>query len=298
MFRPDKLDDIVGQERAKHNCRILIESATKRNAPLPHILFSGPAGTGKTTFSRALANERGVNIHLANGGALNSIKKMVKYLVTIEDNEILFIDEIHRLPIKVFEMLYTVMEDFRYDLVDPKTEQAVSMDVPPFALIGATTISGRLPRPLRDRFKHHEQFVYYTLSELSQIVKMVAKNYGLTFNDDIAKEIAKTCRENPRHAVKRTEWVRDVMVSRNIKSLQSKDLQEIIRWQGYDERGLTIADRRYLDELKNHKFAGLDFLSMRLNMDKQTVKDEIEPYLIRLNLIGIDKKGRFLNVTA
>lgn len=296
--RPVTLKDVIGQETAVQNCDILVKSAKLRNAPLPHILFSGPAGTGKTTLARAIAEERGTKLYIANGGGINSVKKMLQYLLNIQENEIIFIDEIHRLPIPVCEFLYPVMEDFRYDITDPEKQITSSIKIKPFTMLGATTILGKMPKPLRDRFKHKEELRPYTIDELTDIVKRIGGINNINLSDEAARTIAQTCRANPRKAVNRTEWIRDYILSqegaRRIDAITPDEILEAIALQGVGPLGLEKNDRRYLEELDRVKEASLNYLSSKLNLDRKTIQEDIEPYLIQLGMVRIGTKGRYI----
>jgi len=289
-MRPIKLDDIVGQERVKIVCKTLMLSAKKRNEPIPHILFSGSSGTGKTSFARALANDYGGKLHLSNGGTITSIKDVHAITSYLNRGDIWFIDEIHRIPMKVCESLYTIMEDFRYEfMADGKpTSEAIA----PFTMIGATTDLGVMPLPMRARFKFISEFQTYTLDELTEISLLVAKSYGFKLNKAVASRIAMTCRDNPRHVVSRTEWVRDFMVANDLKKITTKQLVDIIDLQGFDKDGLRPIDRRYLTILALNGPIGVQSIASKLGVDQTTITTDIEPYLLVKDMINITTKGR------
>lgn len=292
MTRPTNLNEIVGQSRVKNVCNVLMKSAIKRDAPIPHCLFSGASGTGKTTFARALAEQSECKIRLANGGTVSSVKDIHSHVSLLNRKDIWFIDEIHRIPMKACESLYTIMEDFRYEFT--KDGKPYSQNVAPFTLIGATTDLGIMPKPLRDRFKFVAEFEKYSLDELTEIVLKVASHYGFKLNQSISAIIAKTCRGNPRHVVSRTEWVRDYMISNNKKSIDKQELLSAISMQGFDENGLRPIDHRYINILNNNGVVGLNNIASKLDVDPSTVKDDIEPYLIEQGRVSITTKGREL----
>lgn len=284
MYRPQTLDEIVGQTRAKTVCKIMISSAKKRNNALGHLLFAGPSGTGKTTFAQTIAKEMGVQFHTINASIVKTIFDMFgKSEKLIERCDVVFIDEVHRLPMRVFESLYTIMEDFHYN----------GQNIPRFTLVGATTLMGSLPKPFRDRFKHIQEFDEYTIEELSDIVHRVAETYSIKLSDSVAETVAKTCKKNPRTVVTRTEWLRDYMVANDLQTLSESCLRDTFYLQGIDENGLENRDRRYLEILKEGT-TGLSMLASKLNIDEETIKYEIEPYLIKEGFIEITKAGRSL----
>lgn len=292
MIRPTKFDEIIGQDKAKMACQIMIQSAKKRKDALPHILFSGPAGTGKTTFATVVANEFGTKLHLLNGGGIKNLNTLLKTVTMINPHDIVFIDEIHRLPMSVCESMYTVVEDFRYDHSDG--DKIYNVDVPKFTLIGATTLLGHIPKPLRARFKHIQEFEDYSLDELSSLVHRIASKYSFKLSDKVAETIAKTCKGNPRQIVSRTEWIRDYMVAKSAKTMSSKQVKEVIALQGVGPDGLDQIDRRYIHTLEELGTASLATLSARLDVDKKTLTEEVEPYLMKSGYVTISKKGREL----
>ena len=289
-LRPSKFSDIIGQSRVKIVCETLFKSAKIRDAAVPHILYSGPAGTGKTTIALAMANEVGVRLIKANGGIIKSIADLQPYISMLNRRDILFIDEVHRIPIKVCESLYTVMEDFRYELLTKKGPK--SETIPEFTLIGATTDLGSMPRPLKDRFKFTAEFEQYSLDELTEISLKVAEGYSFKMPKMVAKKIAKTCRNNPRHVVSRTEWIRDFMLANKRKKIKHGELMDVIQMQGFDEEGLTPTDHRYLEVLMNCGPVGLSSISSKINIHPMTITNDIEPYLLQRGFIKITTAGR------
>jgi Holliday junction DNA helicase RuvB len=271
-------------------CETLYKSAKIRDAAVPHILYSGPAGSGKTSIALAMANEVGARLVKANGGIIKSLADLQPYISMLNRKDILFIDEVHRIPIKVCESLYTVMEDFRYEILTksgPKSE-----NIPEFTLIGATTDIGSMPKPLKDRFKFTAEFEQYTLDELTDISVKVAEGYEFKMPKVTARKIANTCRNNPRHVVSRTEWIRDYMLANKKKRITSKELMAAIQMQGFDEDGLTPTDHRYLEVLINDGPVGLSSISSKINVHPMTIVNDIEPFLLQNGLVKITTAGR------
>ena len=230
--RPELLKDIIGQTKAKEVCRIMVQSSISRKTPIPHIIFSGSSGSGKTTFASVMAKERGVKLTVANAGSVNTVDSILYSISYLQPNQVFFIDEIHRLPIKVCEWLYTVMEDFRYEVTD-RLGILKSAATKPFTMIGATTLLGKMPKPLRDRFKASVEFVPYTLDELKEIVLRTSTDLDV-LNDEIVTAIAQTCRGNPRRIISRTEWIRDCMIVGDITDMTIKEVWDAIQLQVVD----------------------------------------------------------------
>lgn len=285
------LDSIIGQQQAKLNAQMLIGATTNRGKVLPHICYSGPAGTGKTTLGQAIADEVGVKIYHANGASIRNVSDIVSYLSKLKQDDILFIDEIHSMSLKASEILYTAMENFRYDYV--KGDKTYSVSLAPFTLIGATTAIGKLSKPMRDRFKHIEELHEYSIDELSELTKRVAKDYKFTLSDKVATTIAKTCKGIPRIIISNTEWVYNYMIHNKLTSLSEQELLEIIAQKGIDENGLDLLDKKYLSVLESGAHS-LTVLASKLNTDKATIENQIEPYLLKIGKITITKRGREL----
>lgn len=295
-IRPEKLDDVIGQTKAKRLLRIAINSAKIRNGVLGHTLLDAPAGSGKTTLARAVGNELGVRVTLLNGAGIPNFKKLINTLDSQERGDVLFIDEIHAMPHKVYENLYTAMEDWRYDV-----PAYGSQDIKPFCLIAATTHMGKLPLPLRSRFVNFIQLEPYTEDDMTEIVRRVAKIHGMQISRSVANVLAKTCRHNPRVAVNRTAALRDYILT-ELKSTTVKNsdtdriIDDVLQLHGVDRHGLTPNDHRYLKLLKATHALSIDSLCNKLNISKVNVITEIEPYLLELGLIHIEKPhGRILN---
>jgi len=289
-LRPTKLDDIIGLGKVKERLSIAIESAKQRRDSLAHQLFMGPAGTGKTTLSQVIANELGVDVQIANGPNLRSIKALVPYIMRIEENSVLFIDEIHRLTTMTAEFLYTIMEDFRADL---GKDSAMSIDVPRFTLIGATTDPGKLPKPLRDRFQNHYQLALYTDEELAKLIKANAEKLNLSINEDALLMVAEVSRGTPRVANSRLLWVRDVAFIKQWGQISRANVLEALDMEEIDEDGLNKQDRLYLEVLrKSYEPMGIKTLVSSTGIAEDTIQESIEPYLIKKLLIKKTPRGR------
>jgi len=291
--RPETLDDMVGQDEVKTVIRTLVKSSIIDNKPIPHIVWSGPSGTGKTTAAKATAQLRNVKLHNINASIISDEKDLKILIGEIKVNEILFIDEIHALKKRVCEFLYSVMEDFEYqDKVHGKIK---TIKLPQFTILGATTDFGLLPEPLRMRFKFKAVFKEYTEEELIDIVHFICKNYGFKLSKNIASIIAKTCRNTPRIVVNRTEWIRSYMIANKIKSIKKEDVINVIKLQGVDEHGLDTTDRQYLKILQEFSPISLTQISSKMRISRETIQRDIEPHLIKLGLVFITSSGREIN---
>jgi len=254
-------------------------------------LLYGPPGTGKTTIARAIANELGYNIEIGNGAQINSIKKLLPYIMRIKENDILFIDEIHRLPIRVAEFLYVTIEEFRVDL---GKEGEMSIDIPKFTFVGATTNAGLIPTPLFDRFIIKLPLDLYTTDELIELVDRNCDQMNLILTDEAKTIVAKSSRNTPRIANNRLAWIRHCSISRNISVMQEPDVLEALELEGVNKEGVDKVDLKYLKALKKHQPAGLNTLVSVTNIAKDTIEEVVEPFLLRNNLIKKTTKGRIL----
>jgi Holliday junction DNA helicase RuvB len=292
MVRPVKFDEIVGQKDAKTVIEILLKASKIKDDAIPHILCSGPAGNGKTTVAKCAAEARGTRLYEINAANINTVNELKSIINGMKDKEILFIDEIHNLKDKVCEWLYTVMEDFKY--YEKAGDSVITKNIAKITIFGASTCIGRLPEPLKARFKFKAEFVPYTEDELCQIVELVCRSYNFKLNNNIAHTIAKTCRLTPRLVVGRTEWIRDYMIAGGLRRLSEQDVINIIGLQGIDKDGLTKIDHTYLDVIKECSPISLVQIANKINVDKDTVANDIEPYLIKCGLIEVTTKGRIL----
>jgi Holliday junction DNA helicase RuvB len=296
-LRPRELTEMVGQQDVIERLRIAIDAAQGRGQPLGHILFDGPPGLGKTTFATVIPAEMGTTVQIANGAGLRAPKDLIPYLTNLEQGSVLFIDEIHRIPKSVEEYLYTAMEDFRIDIVlgEGVSARTLNLALRPFTLIGATTRAGMLSAPLRDRFQIREHVGWYSLDELREIVQRNAIKLQVEVDPDPAAEIARRSRSTPRLANNRLLWVRDYAQSRAQGRITPDVTVAALEMIGIDTLGLDKQDRAYLDTL-TRVFAGgpagLEAIAHTMNVSSDTLEDEVEPFLLRSELIVRTRRGR------
>ena len=302
-LRPQTLDDYIGQQKAKENLKIYIEAAKARGESLDHVLFYGPPGLGKTTLAGIIANEMGTHMKVTSGPAIGKPGEMAAILSNLQEGDVLFVDEIHRLNRQVEEVLYPAMEDYAIDIMLGKgaTARSIRLDLPKFTLVGATTRAGLLSAPLRDRFGvvHHLEF--YTVEELKTIILHSALTLGVEIDEEGAYEMARRSRGTPRLANRLLKRVRDFAqvkydgrISKEVASF-ALDLLEV------DKMGLDQNDRNILMTMIG-KFAGgpvgLDTLAAAIGEDAGTIEDVYEPYLVKNGLINRTPKGRVVTELA
>jgi Holliday junction DNA helicase RuvB len=296
-LRPRLLREVIGQKPVVQRMEIMLNACKKLKEPLSHILFDGPPGLGKTTFATVLPNELGTNIQMTSGPALTNPKDMLPFLTNAEEGSIIFIDEIHRMPRAVEEFIYPAMEDFRIDIIlgEGINARTISMKLKRFTLIGATTRSGMLSGPMRDRFKMHEHLEFYTEEELAQIVTINARKLQTKLTEEAAVELARRSRGTPRIANARLWWARNYATS-EADGVISLDLaRAALAMADVDTLGLDKQDRRYLETLIGvfgGGPTGVEALAATMNLPSDTLSDEIEPYLLREQFIVRSPRGR------
>ncbi len=296
-LRPQKLDEYVGQEDFKANLRVFIGAALHREEPLDHILLYGPPGLGKTTLAYVIANEMGANIHVANGPSIEKPGDLAALLTQLEPGDILFIDEIHRLPRVVEEVLYSAMEDFQLSLMINKDSNARSLNIPlpPFTLIGATTRAGDLSSPLRERFGITAKLNFYTVEEMTSIVIRSAKVFRVKIDLEAAHEIAVRSRGTPRIANRLLKRVRDFANYQQKDDITLDDALRALKALKVDEIGLDDVDVKYLKTLIerfNGGPVGLEVLANAIGEEIMNLEDVYEPYLLQIGFIDRTSRGR------
>lgn len=296
-LRPKTLREYIGQEKAKGNLEVFIQAAKMRNEPLDHVLLHGPPGLGKTTLSGIIANEMGVNIRITSGPAIEKPGDLAALLTNLAENDILFVDEIHRLNRSVEEILYPAMEDFAIDIIIGKGPSAnsIRLDLPKFTLIGATTRAGQLSAPLRDRFGVTLRLELYTPEELARIVTRSAGILEVPIEEEGAMEIAKRSRGTPRIANRMLRRVRDFAQVRAGGVITRKVADEALTALEVDHLGLDAIDRRMLCSIIEHYGGGpvgLETLAATINEEAVTLEDVYEPYLMQMGFLTRTPRGR------
>ncbi|MCR6570913.1 Holliday junction branch migration DNA helicase RuvB [Campylobacter insulaenigrae] len=301
-LRPSSFDGYIGQENIKKNLKIFIKAAKKRNECLDHILFSGPAGLGKTTLANIIAYEMGANIKTTAAPMIEKSGDLAAILTNLSEGDVLFIDEIHRLSPAIEEVLYPAMEDYRLDIIigSGPAAQTIKIDLPKFTLIGATTRAGMLSNPLRDRFGMQFRLEFYKNDELAIILEKAAIKLDKICDKKAALEIAKRSRSTPRIALRLLKRVRDFADVNDENTINEKRAKEALDSLGVNELGFDSMDLRYLELLTDAKRRpiGLSSIAAALSEDENTIEDVIEPYLLANGYIERTAKGRIASLKS
>ena len=302
-IRPDCLDEYVGQTEIKENLRVFIKAAKMRNEPLDHVLLYGPPGLGKTTLAHIIANELGSTLRTASGPSIEKTGDLAAILSNLEPGDVLFIDEIHRMPSYIEEILYPAMEDFEIDLVigGEGKSKSIKINLPPFTLVGATTRAGDLSSPLRDRFGIVSKLEYYSFEELKDIVMRSGRVLDIKVNEDAAMELAKRSRKTPRVANRLFRRVRDFALVEGTGIIDLDITLKALRRLHVDETGLDSIDIEYLNSLI-HKFnggpVGVETIATSIGEEVTTIEDVVEPYLLQEGFIKRTRSGRIATEKA
>ncbi|CQR46959.1 Holliday junction ATP-dependent DNA helicase RuvB [Paraliobacillus sp. PM-2] len=302
-LRPNTLAQYIGQDKAKENLAIFIEAARLRNEALDHVLLYGPPGLGKTTMASIIANEMGVEFRTTSGPAIEKAGDLAAILSSLEVGDVLFIDEIHRLPRSVEEILYPAMEDFCLDIVigTGPSARSVRLDLPPFTLVGATTRAGLLTAPLRDRFGVLSRLEFYTTEDLCDIVERTASIFNVTIAKEAAIEIARRSRGTPRIANRLLKRVRDISQVRGEVEISLETTQTALQMLQVDQSGLDHIDHKILQSIMDAFQGGpvgLDTLASTIGEESQTIEDVYEPFLLQQGFIQRTPRGRVVTPKA
>lgn len=302
-LRPQRLDDFVGQEAVRANLKVFIEAAKNRNEALDHVLFVGPPGLGKTTLAQIMAKELGVNFHSTSGPVIAKAGDLAALLTNLEERDVLFIDEIHRLSPAVEEILYPAMEDFQLDLIigEGPAARSVKIDLAKFTLVAATTRLGLLTTPLRDRFGIPVRLNFYTVEELEYIIRRGAHILHMPISTDGAREIARRSRGTPRIAGRLLRRVRDFASVAGTDTIDRKIADEALSRLEVDNLGLDQLDRRYLGMIAENFGGGpvgIETIAAGLSEPRDAIEDIIEPYLIQQGFIQRTPRGRVMTAKA
>ncbi len=302
-IRPETIDEYIGQEDVKENIKVFIEAAKMRSEPLDHVLLYGPPGLGKTTLAFIIANELGSNIKTASGPSLEKSGDLAALLSSLEPGDVLFIDEIHRMPRFIEEILYPAMEDFSLDIIVGSEEKSrsIKIDLPPFTLVGATTRAGDLSAPLRDRFGIVSKLQFYTTEELCKIIKRTARVLKTEIDDEAALELATRSRGTPRIANRLCKRVRDFALVKGSGKIDIEITREALKRLKIDKLGLDKTDHELLLAIIN-KFnggpVGIEAISSSIGEETTTIEDVYEPYLLQTGLLKRTSRGRMVTDKA
>jgi len=299
-LRPKSLDQFIGQNYIKSNLKTYIESAKKRKKNLDHIILYGPPGLGKTSLAHIISNEKNVNFHSTSGPAFTKKGDLVTLLSNLMDGDVLFIDEIHRLPPIIEETLYPALEDFKCDYVigSGPSARVMQISIEKFTLIGATTRLGLLSRPLRDRFGIHLQLDFYEINDLAEIIILNSKKLNFSIDADAASEIAKRSRGTPRIAIRLLKRVIDFSIVDQLKAIDILTVKSSLKKMKIDFQGLDEMDRKYMKCIAldfNGGPVGIETISAALLEQRDIIEDVIEPYLMQKGLVQRTSRGRILS---
>ncbi len=302
-LRPQRLEEFVGQSKAKQNLRVFVEAAKARGEALDHVLFAGPPGLGKTTLAQIMARELGVNFKATSGPIIAKAGDLAALLTNLEERDVLFIDEIHRLNPAVEEVLYPAMEDFQLDLIigEGPAARSVKIDLAKFTLVGATTRTGLLTTPLRDRFGIPVRLDFYTEAELLDIVKRGARVMQVAVSEEGALEIARRARGTPRIAGRLLRRVRDFASVARAEIIDARLADQALSALDVDARGLDMLDHRYLKTIAMNFGGGpvgIDTIAASLSEARDAIEDIVEPYLLQLGFLNRTPRGRLLTPHA
>ena len=302
-IRPETIDEYIGQSDVKENIKVYVEAAKMRNEALDHVLLYGPPGLGKTTLAFIIAHELGSNIKTASGPSIEKSGDLAAILSSLEPGDVLFIDEIHRMPRYIEEILYPAMEDYSLDIIvgSEGNSRNIKIDLPPFTLVGATTRAGDLSSPLRDRFGIINKLEFYTVEELTDIVKRTARVLDMNIDEDAAIELAKRSRGTPRIANRLFKRVRDFAMVEGSNTITLEITDKALNRLKVDKMGLDNTDRELLLAIIN-KFnggpVGIDAISSSIGEEVTTIEDVYEPYLLQQGLLKRTSRGRIVTDKA
>jgi holliday junction DNA helicase RuvB len=302
-IRPSALEEFVGQKHIKSNLNVFITAAKSRGQTLDHTLFYGPPGLGKTTLANIISQEMGVNFRSTSGPVLSKGADLAAILTNLEENDVLFIDEIHRLTISVEEMLYSAMEDFSLDIIigEGPTARTVKINLPKFTLVGATTRLGLLSNPLRDRFGIPLRLSFYTTDELILVIKRAASIFNCKIDSEGSEEIAKRSRGTPRIALRLLKRVSDYAVYDKLDVIDANLADKALNLLEVDQQGLDSNDYRYLRFIADNYSGGpvgIDTIAAALSEQRDSIEDTIEPYLMQIGFLQRTPRGRILTQKA